>query len=63
VVPAACYLDFVFVLKLIGLSLKRKREDYEIDKSACVCCARCIDYCPQEKVRINMEKGALKENA
>lgn len=37
--------------KLISLSLRRTRTDYEPDRGACFGCARCFDYCPQELVR------------
>lgn len=37
--------------KLISLALRRTRTDYEPDRGACVACARCFEYCPQELVR------------
>jgi NosR/NirI family nitrous oxide reductase transcriptional regulator len=37
--------------KLISLALRRRRTDYEPDRGACVACARCFTFCPQELVR------------
>jgi formate hydrogenlyase subunit 6/NADH:ubiquinone oxidoreductase subunit I len=37
--------------KLISLSLRRQRGDYEPDRGACVACARCVEYCPNELSR------------
>ncbi len=42
------FLGLVIGCKLIGLSIVRKRTDYEPDKAACVSCARCFPYCPVE---------------
>lgn len=43
------FLGAVFVLQLIGLSVKRKRTDYEPDRATCVSCGRCFSYCPVER--------------
>ena len=37
--------------KLIALSVRRKRTDFEPDSSACFACARCFEYCPSERMR------------
>lgn len=42
-------IGFVIGMKLINLSVKRTRNTYEIDHSACVACGKCFDYCPQNK--------------
>lgn len=34
--------------KLIQLSLRRRRTDYQPDRSGCVSCGRCFWYCPIE---------------
>ena len=39
-------IGLVFGIMLISLSLKRKKDVYEIDKGNCVSCARCFSYCP-----------------
>ena len=43
------FMGFVICFKLIGLSVVRKREDYEPDRGACVSCGRCYAYCPVEE--------------
>lgn len=46
------FLALVVGGKLIGLSLRRRRDDYEANRSTCVSCARCFRYCPREHVRL-----------
>ena len=45
--------------KLISLSLRRTRTDYEPDRGACVGCARCFEFCPNELVR----RGLMPDSA
>ena len=47
---AGAFIGLVIGLSLINLSLKRTRKNYEIDHAACVSCARCFSYCPQNKL-------------
>ncbi len=42
------FIGFIVVLKMLGLSLWRTREDYEPDRVQCVSCGRCFSYCPLE---------------
>ncbi len=42
------FIALVIALKLISLSLWRKREDYQLDKALCVSCGRCFEHCPVE---------------
>ncbi len=42
-------------LTLIGLASRRKREIYETNKTHCLSCARCFDYCPRHNT--NIENG------
>lgn len=44
---AGALIGFVLGCKLIRLSVKRTRKNYEIEPSACVACGKCFDYCPQ----------------
>ncbi len=46
------FLGLVFGLKLIQLSVRRKRVDYGADRATCVACARCFRYCPREQLRL-----------
>lgn len=46
------WIGLVFGLKLILLSIRRRRTDYEADPAACLACGRCYLYCPQERVRL-----------
>lgn len=45
------FFGFVIACKLIGLSIYRKRTDFEIDDANCVACGRCFSYCPVELKR------------
>lgn len=40
------FMGLVIGTSLIGLSTFRKREDWEPNKTNCLSCARCMDYCP-----------------
>ena len=43
------FMGLVIGTSLIGLSKFRKREDWEPNKTNCLSCARCMDYCPVKK--------------
>jgi ferredoxin len=40
------FLGLAVGMKMIQLSVRRSREDYEINRATCVSCGRCIPYCP-----------------
>jgi ferredoxin len=40
------WIGLVFGLKLVGMSLRRRRDTYSIDVGACVQCGRCYNVCP-----------------
>jgi NAD-dependent dihydropyrimidine dehydrogenase PreA subunit len=44
----------VIGFKLIYLSVRRRRDDYQADRAGCVSCGRCYWYCPVEKVRLGL---------
>ncbi len=44
-------------VKLIYLSVRRRRADYQPDRAACVSCGRCFWYCPCEHARHGEIKG------
>ena len=48
---AGAFIGLVIGITLINLSLKRTRKNYEIDHAACVSCARCFSYCPQNNLK------------
>jgi len=45
------FVGLVVGLKLIGLSVRRRRTDYEADRATCVACGRCFAHCPVERAR------------
>lgn len=45
------WVGLVVSAKLILLSLRRLRKDYEPNRAGCVSCGRCYAYCPVEQVR------------
>jgi ferredoxin len=46
------WVGLIFSAKLLGLTVRRTRTDYEPDRGACLACARCFEYCPNERVRL-----------
>ena len=46
-------IGLVVGCKLLEMSLKRGRKEYEIDYERCVGCAKCFDYCPQNRTSHN----------
>ena len=49
------WVGLVIGLKLIGLSVRRTRIDYEAERGSCMACARCYAWCPQELRRLKPE--------
>ena len=47
------WVGLVLGAKLIALSGRSGVSDFEPDRGACVGCARCFEYCPEERVRWN----------
>jgi polyferredoxin len=45
------WVGAVVGIKLISLSLHRRRKDYEPSRGDCFACARCFEFCPNELVR------------
>ncbi len=48
------WIGLVIGVKLIHLSIRRRRVDYQPDRGNCVSCGRCFWYCPQEQVRLGL---------
>lgn len=55
------FVGLVIGLKLIGLSIRRQRTDYEADRASCLACGRCFEYCPKEQVRLKKAKETISE--
>ena len=45
------FIGLVVGGKLIQLSMRRRRTDYEADRATCLACGRCFRYCPREQAR------------
>ena len=45
------WVGLVIGAKLISLSVRSSRRDFEPDRGACVGCARCFADCPEERAR------------
>jgi len=52
------WVGLVIGVKLISLSVRRRRTDYEPDRGDCFACARCFEYCPNELVRRGLMPAA-----
>jgi NAD-dependent dihydropyrimidine dehydrogenase PreA subunit len=52
------FVGLVVGAKLIALSVRRRRTDYEADPATCLSCGRCFQYCPIEKRRRKAAKEA-----
>jgi NosR/NirI family nitrous oxide reductase transcriptional regulator len=53
------FVGLVAGLKLISLTVRRQRPDYEADRASCLACGRCFEYCPREQVRLKELKEAI----
>jgi len=49
-----CWFGLVIGGKLIFLTIRRQREDYEADRAGCLACARCYMSCPVEHERLGL---------
>jgi NosR/NirI family nitrous oxide reductase transcriptional regulator len=50
------FLGLVVGGKLIALSVRRRRLDYEADPAGCFACGRCYQFCPKEHERRKKSK-------
>ncbi len=48
------WVGLVIGVKLIHLSIRRRRDDYRTERSGCVSCGRCFWYCPNEQLRLGL---------
>jgi ferredoxin len=54
------WVGLVTGVKLVGLSLRQRRTDYEPDRGSCLACARCFADCPNERVRRGLVPEAVR---
>jgi hypothetical protein len=43
------FLGLVFMVKIIEVSIRRKRESFEPDRATCFSCGRCFEACVKEQ--------------
>jgi NosR/NirI family transcriptional regulator, nitrous oxide reductase regulator len=55
------WVGLVIGVKLLSLSLRRQRTDYEPDRGDCFACARCFEFCPNELARRGLMTKAAAE--
>jgi NAD-dependent dihydropyrimidine dehydrogenase PreA subunit len=48
------WVGLVAGVKLIHLSVRRRRSGYQPDRANCVSCGRCFWYCPSEQARLGL---------
>jgi ferredoxin len=48
------FIGLILCLKLVGLFIRRRQLEYDVDKGACLSCGRCFAYCPYEQVRLGL---------
>jgi NosR/NirI family transcriptional regulator, nitrous oxide reductase regulator len=46
------FAGLIIGAKLARFSVQPRRTDFEPDRGACYACARCFEYCPQERLRL-----------
>jgi NosR/NirI family transcriptional regulator, nitrous oxide reductase regulator len=51
------FAGVVVGVKLARFSIQPRRRDYEPDRGGCYACARCYEYCPQERLRQGLSVG------
>ncbi len=57
------WIGLVIGVKLVALSVRPGRTDYEPDRGGCFACARCFTACPNERVRLGWMPAADKPAA
>jgi NosR/NirI family nitrous oxide reductase transcriptional regulator len=57
------WIGLVIGIKLIHLSIRRRRDEYQPDRGNCVSCGRCFWYCPEEQVRLGLIQQIRNANS
>ena len=52
------FFGLVIGMKMIQLSVRRSRIDYEMNRTTCLSCGRCFSYCPFERKQSAQEGEA-----
>ncbi len=55
------WVGLVLGLRLVSLSVRVARTDFEPDRGACLACGRCFLSCPNERVRVGLLSPAEAE--
>ena len=55
------FIGMMIGLKLIAVSVWRKRTDYEAGRAGCLACGRCYKYCPIEQQRLKKIKEPIEK--
>lgn len=50
------FLGLALGMKMIQLSVRRSRTDYQMNRTTCLSCGRCFLHCPVEKARLKERK-------
>jgi len=53
------FVGFIAGGKLVVLSVRRRRTEYEADPAGCFACGRCYKSCPKEHERLKKIKEAV----
>jgi len=53
------WVGLVVGVKLVHLSVRRRRTEYLPDRAGCVSCGRCFWYCPAEQARLGLIQSEL----
>ncbi|NUQ62532.1 MAG: 4Fe-4S binding protein [Pirellulales bacterium] len=56
------WVGLVIGMKLVHLSIRRKRDEYSPDPAWCVSCGRCFEYCPSEQQTLIQELPTLEKS-
>jgi ferredoxin len=56
---AGLFIGLVIALRLIALSTRRTRQDYQADRALCVACGRCFEFCPVDPRNKKPTDGGL----
>jgi len=48
------FVGLIAGIKLILLSIRWSRSEYEASRAGCIACGRCFSYCPREHVRLGL---------